>query len=116
MVSRKARSVTRVGESSRQPQANSGCAAWICMWKPPVKNHPEVTSARTPPEKSAVGEKSRKQGQQRRVTAKKPGFVGGRGFRHRATNPRKPGNANSACGLSTADFICVSHFLPLQSS
>src|SRR5438105_13124496 len=90
--------VTRVGQSSRQPQANRGCAVWMCMGKYTVKNHTEDTSARAPPGKSAVGEKSRKSSKRLRATPKKPWVVGGRRFRHTATTPEKPGFANSASG------------------
>src|ERR1700693_6133720 len=103
--------VTRVGQSSRQPQAKRGCAAWMCMGKPPVKSHTEVTSARAPPGKSVVGEKSRKKGRGREATAKKPCGMGGRRFGHTGTAPEKPGIGNNVFGSQPSPLA----FLPSTS-
>src|SRR5215469_15739331 len=91
--------VARVGQSSRQAQANRGCVAWMRMENPPEKDWLEATSARTPPGKSVAGEKSCKRPDADVPTSKKPGGVGGSPFRTTAAAREKPGHANSASGL-----------------
>src|SRR5947209_6119953 len=88
--------VRRVGQSSRQPQAKSGCAAWIGMGISSAQRYTEDTSARAPPGKSVVGEKSRKKGRRGRRPQQKQRVVGGRRFRTTADPSEKPGVANIA--------------------